>query len=66
MTRASQESQDQHSRRDHVPELDGQRGTAVLLVLWVHLPRYALGDTLAAARDVFLPGNVGVDLFFVP
>lgn len=52
-------------RKDHIPELDGLRGIAVLLVLWVHLPMGALGESVAAFRTQFLPGNVGVDLFFV-
>ena len=52
-------------RKDYVPELDGLRGIAVLLVLWVHLPTYALGPRVADLRAALLPGNVGVDLFFV-
>lgn len=52
-------------RKDHVPELDGLRGIAVLLVLWVHLPVGALGETVKAIRAVVLPGDFGVDLFFV-
>lgn len=52
-------------RKDHIPELDGLRGIAVLLVLWVHLPLGALGEGAAAFRAAFVPGNVGVDLFFV-
>ena len=51
--------------KDHLPELDGLRGIAVLLVLWVHLPVGALGGLAASARAQLLPGNVGVDLFFV-
>ena len=52
-------------RKDHVPELDGLRGIAVLLVIWVHLPVGALGETVKAIRAVVLPGDFGVDLFFV-
>ena len=52
-------------RKDYVPELDGLRGIAVLLVLWVHLPALALGTPIADFRAALLPGNVGVDLFFV-
>lgn len=52
-------------RKDHVPELDGLRGIAVLLVIWVHLPVGALGETVKAIRGVVLPGDFGVDLFFV-
>lgn len=52
-------------RKDLVPELDGLRAIAVLLVLWVHLPVDALGLRAEAIRSALLPGNVGVDLFFV-
>ncbi len=52
-------------RKDHVPELDGLRGIAVLLVIWIHLPVGALGETVKAIRAVVLPGDFGVDLFFV-
>lgn len=52
-------------RKDHIPELDGLRGIAVLLVLWVHLPLDALGEGARQFRGAVLPGNVGVDLFFV-
>ena len=52
-------------RKDHIPELDGLRGIAVLLVLWVHLPVDALGEGARQFRSAVLPGNVGVDLFFV-
>jgi peptidoglycan/LPS O-acetylase OafA/YrhL len=52
-------------RKDHIPELDGLRGIAVLLVLWVHVPLGPLGETVDGLRRALLPGNVGVDLFFV-
>lgn len=52
-------------RKDHIPELDGLRGVAVLLVLWVHLPLDAFGEGARQFRSAVLPGNVGVDLFFV-
>lgn len=52
-------------RKDHIPELDGLRGIAVLMVLWVHLVPGALGETVAMLRPWILPGNFGVDLFFV-
>src|SRR5262245_58523336 len=38
----------------HVPELDGVRGIAILLVLLFH-----------SARNLFRIGWIGVDLFFV-
>ncbi|MEC7232526.1 MAG: acyltransferase family protein, partial [Planctomycetota bacterium] len=52
-------------RKDHVPELDGLRGVAVLLVIWIHLPMYVFGETVALIRTIVLPGDFGVDLFFV-
>jgi len=52
-------------RKDYIPELDGLRGIAVLLVLWVHLPTDVMGETLHRFQKAVLPGNVGVDLFFV-
>lgn len=52
-------------RKDFIPELDGLRGIAVLLVLWIHLPGGALGVSISGLRQVVLPGNLGVDLFFV-
>lgn len=52
-------------RKDHVPELDGLRGIAVLLVLWVHVPTGPLGESIDGIRRAILPGNLGVDLFFV-
>ena len=52
-------------RKDHIRELDGIRGIAVLMVLWVHLPAGALGSAVQHARNLVIPGNLGVDLFFV-
>lgn len=52
-------------RKDHIPELDGLRGIAVLMVLWVHLQIGAFGTKLAELRQLLLPGDFGVDLFFV-
>lgn len=48
-----------------MPELDGLRGVAVLLVIWIHLPMYVFGETVALIRTIVLPGDFGVDLFFV-
>src|SRR5262249_33923188 len=45
--------------------LDGARGLAVLLVLWAHVPVEILGRPLAVARRVLVPGQLGVDVFFV-
>ncbi len=52
-------------RKDFIPELDGLRGIAVLMVLWVHLPMDSLGETIEGLRQAVVPGGVGVDLFFV-
>lgn len=52
-------------RKDFVPELDGLRAIAALLVLWVHLPRYAFGSELDELHRWIAPGAAGVDLFFV-
>ena len=52
-------------RKDHIRELDGIRGIAVLMVLWVHLPKGALGSAVRHAQSIVIPGNLGVDLFFV-
>lgn len=52
-------------RRDFIPELDGLRAIAVLLVLWVHLPPLALGPEMLRLSAALQPGAAGVDLFFV-
>ncbi len=52
----------------HVPELDGLRGIAVLLVILAHFGAYAPTQRIPAAdvlRVGFDFGWVGVDLFFV-
>ncbi len=55
-------------KQPHVPELDGVRGIAVLLVILVHFGDYVptqripIADALRAGFDF---GWVGVDLFFV-
>ena len=56
---------DPRFRKDHIPELDGLRGIAVLMVLWVHLQIGAFGPAVARLRTLLLPGDFGVDLFFV-
>ncbi len=52
-------------RRDVIPQLDGLRALAVLLVLWEHLPDNLLGRPLKLAALALQPGYFGVDLFFV-
>ncbi len=54
----------------HIPELDGVRGIAVLLVLFFHafawpMENQSWSGIAEAVRLVTLPGWVGVDLFFV-
>jgi peptidoglycan/LPS O-acetylase OafA/YrhL len=55
------------SSRDHVRELDGVRGVAILLVLAVHFtPNVAMPNRAAEwFRKAIDAGWVGVDLFFV-
>jgi peptidoglycan/LPS O-acetylase OafA/YrhL len=50
-----------------VEVLDGMRGLAVLLVMLHHAVMYfpCEGTAALAVRRVFLPGLIGVDLFFV-
>lgn len=45
-----------------IPELEGVRGLAILLVLICHAAMWLPGSTL---RSVLIEGRVGVDLFFV-
>jgi peptidoglycan/LPS O-acetylase OafA/YrhL len=45
-----------------IPELDGVRGMAILLVMACHL---AIWMPVSAARSVLDQGKIGVDLFFV-
>ena len=57
------------ARGSHFTALDGLRGLAALLVLFVHLPE-RLGLDLAARQHSWLfrfslAGDMGVDLFFV-
>ena len=52
----------------HVPELDGIRGIAILIVLVGHFGSTAGGETVKLGRvfgEVFGLGWIGVDLFFV-
>lgn len=55
----------QHNRPNYIPDLDGLRGIAALLVLWQHLPREPLGQVLTVCSIVLQPGYLGIDLFFV-
>lgn len=48
------------ARRDHIPELDGLRGIAVLLVLWHHVNSPTILPELPGWF-----GRFGVHLFFV-
>ncbi len=52
-------------KKDHIPELDGIRAIAVLLIMWIHLPVSYLGEAAVGLRKTLLPGNLGMDLFFV-
>jgi peptidoglycan/LPS O-acetylase OafA/YrhL len=49
--------------RSHVPQLDGLRAIAVLLVLWTHFWGYSAGHPLI--NRFAAAGWIGVDLFFV-
>jgi len=52
----------------HIPELDGIRGIAILVVLFSHFGSTATGKTVNLGRilgELFGLGWVGVDLFFV-
>ncbi len=49
----------------HVPELDGLRGCAVILILLLHWHAIAMGDSLGLLGRVLDIGWVGVELFFV-
>lgn len=50
----------QNVNRERVPELDGIRAIACLLVLWVHL-----GPSSFQPPSILSSGSTGVDLFFV-
>jgi peptidoglycan/LPS O-acetylase OafA/YrhL len=49
--------------KQHIPQLDGLRAVACLLVLGDHLWRYPAGAPIL--NSLFVSGWVGVDLFFV-
>ena len=52
-------------RKDYIPELDGIRALAVLLVLWQHSPDGQLGLDYDLFKLRVQPGYLGVDIFFV-
>lgn len=52
-------------RKDYLPELDGLRAVAVLLVLWAHLPLAIQPDWMTRAGGFLSHSYLGVDLFFV-
>ncbi len=51
--------------KDHLPELDGLRAVAVILVLWSHIPHDALPAAMVTAGGFLYHHYLGVDLFFV-
>ena len=51
--------------KDHLPELDGLRAVAVLLILWAHVPLSIQPEWLLQAGRWIYHSYVGVDLFFV-
>lgn len=55
-------------RLRHLPQLDGLRAVAVLLVLWVHFPfvqNSYISKTIWTVGQAARTGYIGVDLFFV-
>lgn len=52
------------ARKDFLPELDGLRAIAVLLVLWSHLRPAVLPDWSRPLAEFLQPHYLGVDLFF--
>ncbi len=52
-------------RKDYLPDLDGIRALAVMMVLWVHMPRQTFGNLVGDWGYDYLLGILGVDLFFV-
>jgi peptidoglycan/LPS O-acetylase OafA/YrhL len=58
----------QGAKPSRIPELDGLRGIAILLILCFHfldVPGAVLGSTLSRFQRLFSLNWVGVDLFFV-
>lgn len=51
--------------RKHIPVLDGVRGLAVLMVMAFHYPKQPLNLFERLVARVSMPGQTGVDLFFV-
>ncbi|MEW6742170.1 MAG: acyltransferase [Planctomycetota bacterium] len=49
----------------YIPELDGVRAIAVLLVLWTHVPEGTIGAAADSWRLLLNTGYMGVDIFFV-
>jgi peptidoglycan/LPS O-acetylase OafA/YrhL len=56
-----------HADTGHIPALDGLRGIAVLLVLWIHFWQLfpSVPGALEPVRRTATFGLLGVDLFFV-
>jgi peptidoglycan/LPS O-acetylase OafA/YrhL len=58
----------QGTTQSRIPELDGLRGIAILLILCFHfldVPGAPLGSTLSRFQRLFSMNWIGVDLFFV-
>src|SRR5437870_2678029 len=49
----------------HVPGLDGIRGIAVLMVMAFHFPKVPINGFERVLARISMPGQTGVDLFFV-
>jgi peptidoglycan/LPS O-acetylase OafA/YrhL len=55
-------------RMEYLPQLDGLRAIAILLVLWVHFPfveNSKLSHAVWSVGQMIRAGYIGVDLFFV-
>jgi peptidoglycan/LPS O-acetylase OafA/YrhL len=58
----------QGAKQSRIPELDGLRGIAILLILFFHfldVPGAPLASTLSRFQRLFSMNWIGVDLFFV-